>query len=416
MNTVHVIGAGIAGLATATEIARRGVRVILYESAAQAGGRCRSFYDPTLERHIDNGNHLILGANPALFSYLDTVNGRNGLFCNRRTEFPFIDINSGLRWTLRPNKSVIPWWIFAPSRRVPGSSWSHYLSALKLLWSSDSDTVADTIDTSNPIMSRLWEPITVAILNAPTSDASAKLLWPVIKLTFGQGEAGSRPYVVKRGLTHDLIEPGTKYITKLGGRILLNKRLREISATGDNITSLIFSSDTVNLTNNDSVILALPPMTVSQLIPEISVPVGSRAIVNAHFRLDRPIQLPGGNPLLGIVGGNAQWLFTRNDVVSVTVSAADELVNLEQNELARLLWNDTAIALEQAKLPIPPTRIIKEKRATFAQTPNNVRRRPGSLTRYNNLFLAGDWTNTGLPATIEGAILSGQIAADIAVG
>ena len=120
--------------------------------------------------------------------------------------------------------------------------------------------------------------------------------------------------------------------------------------------------------------------------------------------------------MLGIVGGNAQWLFTRNDVVSVTVSAADELVNLEQNELARLLWNDTAIALEQAKLPIPPTRIIKEKRATFAQTPNNVRRRPGSLTRYNNLFLAGDWTNTGLPATIEGAILSGQIAADIAVG
>lgn len=415
MSVVHIIGAGISGVAAGTEIARRGIKVNLYESAAQAGGRCRSFYDHTLDRYIDNGNHLMLGANPALFFYLDTVNGRDGLICNGVTEFPFIDIKSGMRWTLRPNKSIIPWWILSPSRRVPGSSWPHYLSALKLLWCSNDDTVADCMDISNPLMSRLWEPITVAILNAPVAEASAKLLWPVIKLTFGQGEKGSRPYVAKRGLTEDLVDPGIRYIEKLGGKIYLNKRLREITTVNNEIRSLKFTSETININSEDKVILAVPPQIAFELVPDISVPLGTRTIINAHFRLESPIQLPGGNPLLGIVGGQAQWLFVRNDIASVTVSAADDLAKLESNELAKVLWNDTAIALELSQPNIPLVRIIKEKRATFAQTPENVKQRPECITQYNNLFLAGDWTNTGLPATIEGAIVSGHKAARIAL-
>lgn len=415
MNTVHVIGAGIAGLASATMIASKGVDVKLYESATQVGGRCKSFYDPTLERIIDNGNHLMLGANPALFSYLDTVNGLDGLICNKHTEFPFVDIKSGFRWTLRPNKSIVPWWIFSPSRRVPESSWRHYLSVLRLLWCSNLDTVSNCIDSSNPLMSRLWEPMTIAVLNAPPNEASAKLLWPVIKLTFGQGEAASRPYVVKRGLTQDLVEPGIKYIEKSGGKIYLNKRLREIRTVDNKITSLIFTSETIKINPNDKVVFALPPSIVSQFTPEISVPIGTRAIVNAHFKLQTPIRLPGGNPLLGIIGGKAQWLFVRNDIASVTVSAADAIVHLDHHQLAELLWSDAAIALGEQHSPLPPAKVIKEKRATFAQTPENIRLRPGPLTRYTNLFLAGDWTNTGLPATIEGAILSGQKAALIAL-
>ena len=94
---IHVVGAGMAGLACAVEIARSGRAVTLHESVRQAGGRCRSFHDETLDRVIDNGNHLILGANPAVFSYLDTVDGHAGLVAQSRAEFPFIDIASGER-------------------------------------------------------------------------------------------------------------------------------------------------------------------------------------------------------------------------------------------------------------------------------------------------------------------------------
>jgi hydroxysqualene dehydroxylase len=139
--------------------------------------------------------------------------------------------------------------------------------------------------------------------------------------------------------------------------------------------------------------------------------VGSRAIINAHFRLDNPARLPGGEPLLGLINGTAQWLIARDDVVSVTVSAADALVDTPAEILLATLWADVARALSVPEMPAPPGRLIKERRATFAQTPENQRRRPGPVTAYRNLFLAGDWTDTGLPASIEGAIRSGRIAA-----
>ena len=123
---IHVVGAGMAGLACAVEITRSGRAVTLHESTGQAGGRCRSFHDETLDRVIDNGNHLILGANPAVFSYLDTVGGRAGLVGQARAEFPFVDIASGERWVLRPNSGRLPWWIFSQTRRVPGTKWTDY--------------------------------------------------------------------------------------------------------------------------------------------------------------------------------------------------------------------------------------------------------------------------------------------------
>jgi hypothetical protein len=144
------------------------------------------------------------------------------------------------------------------------------------------------------------------------------------------------------------------------------------------------------------------------------VPSGSHAIVNGHFWLDRPVELPGGSVLLGLVGGTAQWLFARRELVSLTVSAADDLADRPAETIAQRLWADTARALELPLAPQPPGRIVKEKRATFAQTPEAARRRPGARTACRNLFLAGDWTATGLPATIEGAIRSGHLAAALA--
>ena len=120
--------------------------------------------------------------------------------------------------------------------------------------------------------------------------------------------------------------------------------------------------------------------------------------------------------MLGVLGGTAEWVFAHEDRISVTVSAADRLVDTPAEELAALLWRDVAAAYELPIEPMPPCQIVKEKRATFAATPAQDSRRPGATTRWANLVLAGDWTQTGLPATIEGAIRSGFSAADRLLG
>lgn len=415
MAMIHVVGAGMAGLACATEIARAGRAVTLYEAAGQAGGRCRSFHDETLDRLIDNGNHLILGANPAVFSYLDIIGGRGGLAGQSRAEFPFVDVRSGARWTLRPNGGRVPWWIFSGARRVPGTKWTDYLAGLKFAFARKDASVADCVGASGPLTERLWEPLTVAVLNASTEEGAARLLWPVLRLTFGQGEAACRAFVARNGLGPDLVEPGVKFIRANGGEIRFSQRLRALNISDGRIEALEFAAESVALGPEGRVVLALPPSGMGQILPEISAPPETRAIVNGHFRLDDRIELPGGNRLLGIIGGTAHWLFAREDIASVTVSAADELAAKDADEIARLLWQDVARALGKPPSEPPPYRIVKEKRATFAQIPAMLTMRPPPRTAFENLFLAGDWTDTGLPATIEGAVLSGQRAAGLAL-
>ncbi len=139
------------------------------------------------------------------------------------------------------------------------------------------------------------------------------------------------------------------------------------------------------------------------------VPDDYAPIVNAHFRYDASgAELP---PFLGIVGGTAEWVFRKRDILSVTVSAADRLVGRPADELRDVLWRDVARALALPAAPTPPARIVKERRATFRATPAQLARRPPAATAWNNLHLAGDYVDTGLPATIEGAIRSGIAAA-----
>jgi hypothetical protein len=174
---------------------------------------------------------------------------------------------------------------------------------------------------------------------------------------------------------------------------------------------LHFADGETPLGPHDRLVLAVPPWVAAELLPGLVVPTEHRAIVNGHFRRAPP---PGAEAMIGLIGGTAEWVFAFPDRLSVTVSGADRLTDEPRESLAAKLWADVAAAhhLSQA---LPPWQVVKEKRATFAATPEQEKLRPKALTAWENVILAGDWTATGLPATIEGALRSGSHAAALAL-
>ena len=413
MGTVHVVGAGLAGLAAAVRAAQAGRRVVVYESAPQAGGRCRSLFDDVLGRTIDNGNHLILSGNTAVAAYLAAIGAGDVLVGPERADYPFLDLQTGERWTLRPGVGRIPWWVLCPRRRIPGTALVDYIAGLKLAWVRPTATIADCFDRKSILFRRFWEPMAVAVLNAQPEEAAAALLWPVLWETFGRGEVACRPRLARQGLGPALVEPALAFLKRCGAQVSFNARLRSLMFEGDRVAALDLGREAVALAAADSLVLAVPPGPAAALVPDLIVPRESRAILNGHFLLEG-----GGRPpaMLGVVGGLTHWIFVRDDIASVTVSAADAVIDEPAEVLAGRLWGEVRRALELGERPLPAYRILKEKRATFAQTPVDVARRPGTRTTWKNLFLAGDWTDTGLPATIEGALRSGGKAAEAAIG
>jgi squalene-associated FAD-dependent desaturase len=315
---------------------------------------------------------------------------------------------------LRPNAGLLPVWLLQKDRRVPESRLLDYLKAWRLASAGPEATVADCLRDSGVLWERFWAPLATAVLNTPPDQASARLLWAALRESFAKGGEGCRPLVAAESLAASLVDPALRFLERHDAGIAFGRRLRGIDVgAGNRASQLRFAGETVDLGPKDQVILALPPERIGELLPRIEVPTGSHAIVNAHFKLPAPATLPEGSMLLGLVGGKAEWLFLRDGIASVTISAADRLIDEPAERLAADLWREVAAALELDGAVIPPNRIIKEKRATFAQTPEEVKRRPGAGTPWSNLRLAGDWTDTGLPATIEGAIRSGDRAAEL---
>jgi squalene-associated FAD-dependent desaturase len=413
VGTVHVVGAGIAGLACAVRLARQGRHVRLYEAAGQAGGRCRSYYDTRLERRIDNGNHILLTANKEALSYVEEIGAGRSLVGPAHAAFPFVDLKTGDRWTLRPGRGPIPWWLLDPRRRVPGTGLGAYVAGLRLARAGPSDTVADCLDSNDLLWARFWEPLTVAVLNTAPEEASARLLWLVVRESFLRGDAACRPLIAREGLAASFVDPACAKLRRAGAEVSFNARLRALQTEADRVRAMDFGGEPIALGPADWVVLALPPTVAAELLPDLQVPDESRPIINVHIRLDAPPRLPEDLPFLGLVGSWADWLFLRGDVVSLTVSAAEVLSEESSASIGERLWRDTALALDLPLEPTPPMRVIKERRATFAQTPASLARRPPAGTRWQNLLLAGDWTDTGYPATIESAVRSGRAAAQL---
>ncbi|MGE0417273.1 MAG: hydroxysqualene dehydroxylase HpnE [Acetobacteraceae bacterium] len=416
MNQVHVIGAGLAGLSAALSLSAAGRQVVIHEAGPAAGGRCRSYFDRELDLKIDNGNHLLLSGNRAAFAYIDEIGSRDRFHLPRQARFPFVDLKTGDRWTLRPNRGPIPWWILLGNRRVPDTRLADYLGMAGIVRIKDDTVVAESMRRGR-LYWRLVEPLAIAALNTRPQAALARSLGAVMRETLARGGKACIPTFPTEGLSDALIDPAISLLESRGATVHFSHRVGRLTIEADRVTALRVGTTQIDLVPGDAVVLAVPPWVAADLLPDLTVPDEFEAILNVHFRVNADPDGPAGDAgFVGVLEGAAEWVFVKPNHVSVTISAANRMVDDEARAIAATVWPNVCAALDIAPgpgEPIPPFRVVKEKRATFAATAEQEVRRPAARTRLVNLALAGDWTATGLPATIEGAIRSGRTAARV---
>lgn len=398
--TTIIVGAGVAGLAAAVAAADNGDKIIILEAAPHPGGRCRAWplAGDTLPL-VDLGTHLILRGNRAVQAYLKRIGTQDGFIAPGPTPGALTLIGGADRLTvpLGPGLLLKP---PAPlSRRA-------LLAASKLIAGGK---IGDRINLTSPTGRWLWQPLVRAALNIDPADGDAKLLNAVLRDGLLRGGAAACPLVPRESLDAALIRPAVAYLEARGAVLRTTTPLRHLDRVDDQVTALhLGNGDTIPITPMSRVILAVPPQAAQRLLPNLNVPTETRAILNAHAIL--PVPPPGETPdLLGLIDGTGEWFLRRGARVAITLSAADRLRDHPAAAIEVALKTDL---LRLYGCAPDHLRLIWEKRATFAATPGQNARRPGPRAAgLINLRLAGDWTATGLPATLEGAVRSGILAA-----
>lgn len=281
--TVHVVGAGIAGLAAATWLSEAGARVRLYDRAPMAGGRCRSFDDPVLGTTVDNGTHVLLGANNAALDYVRRIGAHDRLQVHA-ARFPFLDATSGQRWTLDLDRALP---VLAP---IPGVKFTHRLDVLRrllplLLRSGQRRRLAEVIGDNHPLAAKLLAPFVTATLNTEPDQADARLALATLARCVIAGRQGFTLHTVAESLDDTFIAPALAMLAAKGAQIDLGCAVNALDIRQNRVHALVTDGEPIPITRDDTVILAVPATAVAALLGEAAVPNRFHAIVNAHYRL-----------------------------------------------------------------------------------------------------------------------------------
>ncbi len=399
--TVHIIGGGVAGLAAAMGCVQRGVTVALYEASAHLGGRCRSYHHTAFGCDLDNGAHAVLSNNAAVAKYLNTIGASERLKKYGHNGLSFVDVRDSAKWQLR-----IPQCLWNPAARPSGTTAWDILRGAQLGYKKG--TVAQALSASTSALEKLWEPLCTAALNTPIAEADAALLAPIVRGMALPGGLFAGLKLPEKSLSHTYIEPAEKWLTSQGAVINRQSPVRKIVSAERGVDRLIFDKLEITLSDTDSVVLAVPPW--SPLLAQLDIHTEALTpspIVNLHFQIQGNLK----DDFVGVIGGLSQWLWIHNNIATVTISAADSLMAMESELIAARAWSEIAPLLSLDPATVPPAHVVKERRATLRHTMGINHYRPPTRTHLTNLFLAGDWVNTGLPCTLESAMQSGFSAA-----
>jgi squalene-associated FAD-dependent desaturase len=429
---VVVVGGGWAGLSAALELAERGAQVQLFEKRAVLGGRAYSYRAREAGHTVDNGQHLLMGCYHATLRFLDRIGAADRVEVQTELRVPFFDPSRGSATfacaaapsPLHLTLGAMRYTLLSPLERL-----RLVLGGLRIALryrGGSPDTVAQALavvrQTDN-LRKCFWNPLAIAVLNELPERASADLFAEVLRRVFFARRAASSIVFPKVGLSDLCAEPAARAIEKAGGKIEAGPAVAGVGIEDGRAAHVsVRGRPDVQA---DAVILAVPPPALSVLLPSglrssagVDVIRGA-PIVSAHLWFEQPFAAPR---MAGFLDGPIHWLFTppmqpgSGRYVTLVVSGAHDLVTRAQDEVMSIARQELARYFPQtADLVIADSLVVKETNATFAATPQEQPHRPRTHTEIPNLFLAGDWTDTGLPATLESAVVSGERAAAAAL-
>ncbi len=419
---VIIIGSGWAGLAAGIELSRHDIPVVLLESAKQPGGRARSVALQSLA--LDNGQHLMVGAYVSVLRLLRTmgVEERDVLLrlplhlCMRSPRQPDV--------VLKAPSLPAPLHLLAALLTARGLTLGDKWRALRHLpamiaWRGATDiSVTELLATHRQpaaLIYALWEPLCIGALNTPLNEASAAVFVRVLKESFGGKRSGSDLLVATADLGQVLPEPAARFIEANGGRMRYGERALSLDIENNRLRGVQLRAETLP---GDDVVLATGPVAARRLLePHTALAATAtqlrglqeEPICTIYLQYPQAVRLP--LPLIGLLDGHGQWLFDRRHtgqpgLLSVVISSTGPHMDLDNDVLAAHIGSQ--IAALYPEWPTPRwTRVVREKSATFKAAVDCNTHRPAHTTPVHGLWLAGDYTDTGLPGTLEGAIRSG---------
>ena len=409
LGNTHIIGAGLSGLSASIHSLNKNKVVNLYESSNVAGGRCRSFYEKKLNIEIDNGNHLVFSANTNFYELCKIVNSIDKIK-TLPPELAFYDLINNAHWNLDFKEIKMLNLLLGRISLIPKTKLSDYFSLLKFLFVGPKKTVLEIVGNSK-IFKTFWEPLTLGIMNTASDLASAKILSNVLKKTIFKGPEFCNIYQPTNNWNETIIQPSLKYLEKKGCNINFKKRLRNIETNNEYASKLFFDNEEINIEKDDLVILAIPPTNLSKFFPNLKLPKEYNCILNVHFKISDDIKKKFNKSIIGFINTKSHWIFIKNNYISVTVSNANHFNDYNSESIAKIIWDEICCYTNEI-LPISEFQVVKEKKATIIQSPDNFKLISQLNFLPRNLRISGDWTQSDLPCTIEGSILSGKKAAN----
>jgi hydroxysqualene dehydroxylase len=425
MKKVAIIGGGLSGLSTAIWLAKAGVRVELFEASPKLGGRTYSFLDDQSGDLVDNGQHILMGCYKETLQLLKIVNADKDLFSQEKLEIDFIHKDLGIV-PLESKSRIYPFNLLIGFLKYKAISLPERLKIIKVLFKllfvpSDSlqnITVFDWLisegQNENTIKS-FWEILVIGALNTKAENASAKIFADVLKQMFFGGNKSSAIILPKTDLSSLFCNKISSYLLNQNGIINLSSKVCSVKIKRNKIQYIQTDDGCYNYF--DFVVSAIPYYAFQKIfqnineLEEYNFQLQYSPIINAH------LWLKNNNfkkKFYGFIDSPIHWLFNHGKYITIVKSNAEEIINLTNEEIIRIFTNEIKKYFKDFNISlISHYKIIKEKRATFIPSEFILNNRPYSRTKIRNLFLAGDWTNTHLPATIEGAVKSGRLAADL---
>jgi len=432
-----VLGGGLAGMAAALRLAAAGWGVELIERRPFLGGRAFSFRDAETGAVVDNGQHVLAGACRRLRAFLAEIGSPPGAFARQRTlGIPILD-GRGRRFSLSASRLPSPLHLLPALlryRHLPLRDRLRVMRDVRALSRLDDRTAMEDVplgewlrgrSASAESLERFWGPLVTPALNMPVADANLPLTAFFLERAIWSGSEGGALWLPRVGLSEAIGDPGSRALEAAGVRLRLGERATALAVESGRVAGVVLSGG--DALAGDAVVAALPPPALDGLLPAPShrgyAAVGAVPIVNAYLWYDRPVL---EHAFAGTFGSPLQWVVDRERLLGsarsggpclgVSRSAAAEWVDLPKEEIAARL--DAAVervfpARRSARLVA--SAVVKEPRATFRADAGCARRRPTTAGPLTGLWLAGDWIDTGWPATMEGAVLSGERAAAAAL-